>query len=97
MFVNEYKWRAEEARIFLPIGVKADLVLTNSIIDWCYGRLEPIDSYIPNEELGEVQGKRIKGFFGLRTDGAAHPQARELAIPLMNEFKDKGWIKLNGE
>ena len=95
MFVNDYKWRAEEARILLPIGVKADLVLTNSIIDWCYGRPEPVDNYIPNEELGEVQGKRIKGFFGLRTDGAAHPQARELAIPLMEDFKNRNWIADN--
>lgn len=27
-----------------------------------------------------------KGFFKLRCDVAAHPQARELAIPLKDEF-----------
>ena len=90
--VNQYGWRAEEARIALPLGVKADLVLTNSLIDWCYGRQESVDNYIPNIEEGEVEGKRIKGFFGLRCDSAAHPQARELAIPLMDDFKRKGWI-----
>lgn len=90
---TNHAWRAEEARIVLPLGTKADLVLTNSIIDWCYGRPEPVDEYVANVDAGEVVGKRIKGFFGLRTDGAAHPQARELAIPLMNDFKERGWLK----
>lgn len=89
---SNHNWRAEEARIALPIGTKADLVLTNSLIDWCYGRPEPVDKYIANVEEGEVQGKRIKGFLGLRTDGAAHPQARELAIPLMKDFEKNGWL-----
>lgn len=31
-------------------------------------------------------------FFNLRCDNAAHPQARELAIPLKEEFIKKGWI-----
>lgn len=34
-----------------------------------------------------------KHFFGLRTDEAAHPQARELAIPLKKEFIKRGYIK----
>lgn len=89
---TEYGWRAEEARITLPLGTKADLVLTNSLIDWCYGRNENVDSYEADIDNGEVNGKRIKGFFGLRTDGAAHPQARELAIPLMNDFENRNWI-----
>ena len=33
-----------------------------------------------------------KHFFELRTAGAAHPQARELAIPLREEFINKGYI-----
>lgn len=33
-----------------------------------------------------------KGFFKLRCDVAAHPQARELAIPLKEEFIKKGYI-----
>ena len=35
-------------------------------------------------------------FFDLRakgTTGKPHPQAKELAEPLMNEFKENGWIK----
>lgn len=37
-----------------------------------------------------------KHFFDLRAlgvTGKPHPQAQELALPLMNEFKEKGWIK----
>ena len=33
-----------------------------------------------------------KHFFELRTAGAVHPQARELAIPLREEFINKGYI-----
>jgi len=33
-----------------------------------------------------------RGFFKLRTDKAAHPQARELAIPLKEEFKQLHYI-----
>ena len=33
-----------------------------------------------------------KHFFELRCDSAAHPQARELAIPLKEEFIKKGYI-----
>ena len=31
-------------------------------------------------------------FFSLRCPSSAHPQARELAIPLMEEFKNKGYV-----
>lgn len=33
-----------------------------------------------------------KHFFELRTSGAAHPQARELALPLKEEFLTRGYI-----
>lgn len=33
-----------------------------------------------------------KGFFKLRCDVAAHPQARELAIPLREEFIKRGYL-----
>lgn len=90
--VNEYGWRAEEARVLLPLDVKADLVLTNSLIDWYNGRTEPVDDYEADVNNGEVKGKRIKGFFGLRCDSAAHPQARELAISLMDEFTNLKYV-----
>lgn len=33
-----------------------------------------------------------KGFFKLRDDKAAHPQARELAAPLHQDFIERGWL-----
>lgn len=33
-----------------------------------------------------------KHFFELRCDSAAHPQARELAIPLQEKFKELGYV-----
>ena len=33
-----------------------------------------------------------KNFFKLRCDSAAHPQARELAIPLKEEFIKRGYV-----
>ena len=37
--------------------------------------------------------KDFKHFFELRCDPAAHPQARELAIPLKEEFINRGWYE----
>ena len=36
-----------------------------------------------------------EGFFKLRDAGSAHPQARELAQPLHEEFIKRGWVKNN--
>lgn len=85
-------WRAEEARIALNLGVKADLVLTMNLLEWNNGSNQPVDNYECDEEDGEVPVKRIKGFFGLRCDNAAHPQARELAIPLKEDFNKRNWL-----
>jgi thymidylate synthase (FAD) len=60
-------WKAQEARYFLPTGVKTELVVTGFVSDWKY-------------------------FFKLRCHSTAHPQARELAIPLQEEFVKKGYI-----
>ena len=57
-------WTAQQARVFLPLGVKAEAVMTGFTSDW-------------------------KHFFDLRaigTTGQPHPQAKELALPLLNEF-----------
>jgi thymidylate synthase (FAD) len=60
-------WKAQEARYFLPTGVKTELVMTGFALDWLH-------------------------FFQLRCNSTAHPQARELAIPLKEEFIKKGYI-----
>ena len=57
-------WTAQQARVFLPLGVKAEAVTTGFVSAW-------------------------KHFFDLRAIGTTaqpHPQAKELALPLLNEF-----------
>ena len=62
-------WTAQQARVFLPLGVKAEAVMTGFVSDW-------------------------KHFFRLRSKiaetGKPHPQAQELADPLMDEFVKRG-------
>ena len=62
-------WTAQQARVFLPLGVKAEAVMTGFVSDW-------------------------KHFFRLRSriaeTGKPHPQAQELADPLMDEFVKRG-------
>ena len=63
-------WTAQQARVFLPLGVKAEAVMTGFTSDF-------------------------KHFFDLRargTTGAPHPQAKELAEPLMKEFIARKYI-----
>lgn len=64
-------WAAQQARVFLPLGVKAEAVMTGFISDW-------------------------KHFFRLRSriaeTGKPHPQAQELAGPLMDEFIARKYI-----
>ena len=57
-------WAAQQARVFLPLGIKAEAVMTGFTSDF-------------------------KHFFDLRaigTTGQPHPQAKELALSLLNEF-----------
>lgn len=62
-------WTAQQARVFLPLGIKAEAVMTGFVSDW-------------------------KHFFRLRSriakTGKPHPQAQELADPLMDEFVKRG-------
>ena len=62
-------WTAQQARVFLPLGVKAEAVMTGFVSDWNH-------------------------FFRLRSKiaetGKPHPQAQELADPLMDEFVKRG-------
>jgi thymidylate synthase (FAD) len=68
--VNDFGWKAEQARTVLPCAISSPLIMTAFVSDW-------------------------KHFFDLRaigTTGVPHPQAKELAEPLMEEFKEKGLI-----
>lgn len=67
-----FKWlekgyKSEEARAFLPFGLKTEIVMTGFVDAW-------------------------EHFFELRTDKHAHSQARELAIPLQEYFKEHSYI-----
>jgi thymidylate synthase (FAD) len=64
-------WKAQEARYFLPTGIKTELVMTGFISDW-------------------------EHFFKLRCHSTAHPQARELAIPLREEFIKREYYEMEG-
>ena len=75
----EEGWTAQQARSILPNSLKTELVMTGFESDW-------------NKNTFQIQYKNdiidiVRGFFGLRCPGSAHPQARELAIPLEQEFK----------
>ena len=56
-------WTAQQARYFLPTGVKTELIMTAFTSDWNH-------------------------FFDLRCHSTAHPQARELAIPLKEKLNE---------
>lgn len=73
MLMNNYDWKAQQARTVLPCAISSPLIKTAFISDW-------------------------KHFFNLRaigTTGAPHPQAKELAEPLMHDFIKLGLIKEN--
>lgn len=61
---NTYKWKPQQARYFLPNGIKTEYVATKNLGSWY-------------------------NFFRKRADVAAHPQIRQLAVPLLNYFKEK--------
>ena len=54
--------KPQEARYFLPNGLKTEIVMTCNLREW-------------------------RHFFKLRTAPAAHPQMREIAVPMLKEFK----------
>ena len=69
----------------------------------CYLRLlnegwvpQQARSILPNSLKTELvmtgTVEQWRGFFKLRTDKAAHPQAQELAMPLKEEFKQLHYI-----
>ncbi len=75
-------WTPQQARSVLPNSLKTELVMTGFNSDWDKQLLQIIHK-------GSTYN-HTKGFIGLRDDDKAHPQARELAKPLHEEF-----VKLN--
>jgi thymidylate synthase (FAD) len=61
---NNFNWKPQQARYFLPNGIKTEYVATLNLRSWY-------------------------NFFRLRTPANAHPQIRQLAIPLLAYFREK--------
>lgn len=96
-------WKPQQAREVLPLCTATELVHTAYIDDW-YGYYCIYDK--SNELVKKIYGKNYQeldnidtneyrvikqGFFPLRCDSSAHPSARELAIPLREEFIKKNY------
>jgi thymidylate synthase (FAD) len=61
--INEYKWKAQEARSILPNSLKTEIFCTLNLRSW-------------------------RNFFQQRTSKKAHPQMQEIAIPMLQKFKN---------
>ena len=88
-------WQPQQARTILPHALKTELIMTGFLRDWVGGyrtNLVPTqdEEYIHFDEIEEKETPW--GFFRLRGDESAHPQVRELAIPLEEEFLRRGYI-----
>ena len=102
---GEYQsWKAQQAREVLPNALKTEIVMTGFVSDW-WGEYQILDK--DTKELAyTISGRQFKdvekvdkdkylivekGFFPLRCSEKAHPQMRELAMPLREEFIKRGW------
>lgn len=74
--------KAQEARQVLSLDVKTELYHTTYLNNWIGGNLTINNPYEESKKLSYP-----KGFFPLRTAPSAHPQMRQLIIPLKEEFK----------
>lgn len=97
--------KPQEAREVLPNATKTEIIMTGFLSDWWgeylifdkeTGELcKKIPGYLYNE-LDSVDKDKYriveKGFFPLRCSLGAHPSARELALPLREEFIKRGWM-----
>ena len=102
---GEYQgWKAQQARGTLPTAVKSEIIMTGFVSDW-WGEYKVYDRRT-NKFLYAIHGRNFleaekvdrethrveeKGFFPLRCSKAAHPQMRELAVPLRGEFIKRDW------
>lgn len=98
-------WKPQQARAVLHNACKTELVMTGFESDW-WGKYLIFDKetgklckefpgqYYKDMESIDKNEFRIveKGFFPLRCSQGAHPSARELAIPLSEEFIKRGYI-----
>ena len=96
---------AEQARAVLPNSLKTEILMTGFVSDWWGETFVMKDGNIvaryknSNPNLDEILKQYdssysifSNGFFGLRCDNHAHPQAQELAYPLREEFIRRNYI-----
>lgn len=99
-------WKPQQARNVLPLATKCEVIMTGFVDDWwgeylvfdkSTGLLDQRIHGMFWKELDNIDREKYriveKGFFPLRCSNAAHPQARELAIPLREEFFKRKYIK----
>jgi len=101
----EFGWQPQQARAVLPNALKTEVVMTGFLSDWIghifvYKKngalVEKLiytnDKYEWAKEYYKEHNVTVSGFFPLRISPDAHPQMRELAIPLYEQFKEKGYV-----
>lgn len=106
LYLIESGWKPQEARNVLPLATKCEIIMTAFVDDWWgeylvfdknTGLIDQIIHGMFWKELDNIDKERYRiverGFFPLRCSSAAHPQARELAIPLREEFTKKEYIR----
>jgi len=71
----ERGWKPQEARSILPNSLKTEIIVTGFAKDWLGGERKIQDGIIEKW-----------GFFPLRCAQSAHPQMREVTIPLLEKF-----------
>ena len=95
----KHGWKPQEARAVLPNSLKTELVMTGFVDDW-WGKYLIINKstglvvqrlhgkFYTELDTIDTEKYRVieKGFFPLRCDKSAHPQAQELAISLRESF-----------
>ena len=84
-----------EHEFFIDLLLEAENTY-NYLVKYCEYTPQQARSVLPNALKTELVMtgtlEQWKGFFKLRCDKAAHPQARELAIPLKEEFIKRSYI-----
>lgn len=96
-------WKPQQARNVLPNALKTELAITGFAKDywgeyWLINKsTNKVEMIIPGrswKDVDLVSGNMYnvveKGFFPLRCSKAAHPQMRELIIPLRDKFYEIG-------
>lgn len=85
-----------EHEYFIDLLLEAERTY-NFLVQYCGWKPQQARAVLPNSLKTELimtgTIEQWKGFFVLRDAPSAHPQARELAEPLHEEFRKRGWCE----